>query len=254
MQNSGLKLQPRNDATQLDRRFAIGSAANPITSCLMRPPLLIRRRLMLLAAISTAGAILFLPLLAAGSHQPMTGVAGFAVVISTVAILVAWPGLRCADLTGLPMPLLRRLDGIRSRTSPRALVVSTMWGTALGAIGVIALRAVHAPPFPGGVLVRILSVVCVAATLEIILHLGVMSIVIWLARGRRWFGILAAAVAFVLLQSTGGALNHPLPVILASTVVNAATGVVVGWLYAADGLEYAAVCRALAYLIPVLAI
>ncbi len=210
--------------------------------------------MMLLAVISIAGAILFLPFLSAGSHQPMTAVAGFAVVISTVAILASWPGLRCADLTGLPMPLLRRLDGVRSPASPRSLVVSTAWGTALGVIGAIALRAVHAPPFPGAVLVRMLSVVFVAVTLEIILHLGVMSIVTWLARGRRWLGVFAATLAFVLLQSTGGALDHPRPVIVASTLVNVATGVVVGWLYATDGFEYAAICRALAYLIPVLAI
>ncbi len=152
------------------------------------------------------------------------------------------------------MPLLRRLDGVRSATSPRSLVVSTLWGTGLGVSGAIALRVVHASPFPGDGLMRILSVVCVAVTLEIILHLGVMSVVTWLARGRRWLGVLAATLAFVLLQSTGGALDHPLPVILVSTVVNAVTGVVVGWLYAAEGLEYAAVCRALAYLIPVLAI
>ena len=40
--------------------------------------------------------------------------------------------------------------------------------------------------------------------------------------------------------------------ILVSSLGNAATGVVVGWLYMAYGLEFAAVCRALAYLIPVL--
>ncbi len=214
----------------------------------------LRGRLMVLGAISTAGAILFLPLLSAGSHQPMSAVAGFAVVLSAVSILVAWPGLRCADITGLPMPLLRRLDGVRAPVSPRAFVVSTAWGAALGVIGAIALRAVHAPPFPGSVLVRILSVVCVAVTLEIILHLGVMSIVTWLARGRRWIGVLAATLVFVLLQSTGGALNHPMPVIVASIVANVATGVAVGWLYAVDGFEYAVLCRALAYLIPVLAI
>ncbi len=230
-----------------------GCAAIPITGFSMHASLPIRRRLMLLAVMSIAGAILFLPLLAAGSHQPMTSVAGFAVVISTVAILTAWPGLRSADLTGLPMPLLRRLDGVRSPASRRSLAIGTISGTALGVCGALALRAVHAPPFPGGVLVRILSVVFVAATLEIILHLGVMSIVTRLAHGRRWLGVLAATFAFVLLQSTGGALDHPRPVILAATVVNTATGIVVGWLYATDGLEYAALCRALAYLIPVLA-
>lgn len=40
--------------------------------------------------------------------------------------------------------------------------------------------------------------------------------------------------------------------ILVSTVGNVATGLVVGWLFMTYGLEFAALARALAYLIPVL--
>lgn len=208
-----------------------------------------------LAAIAAAGGILFLPLLSAGSHQPIAAVTGFALIITIVATLAAWPGLRCADAVGLPMPFLRRLDGAGTTiVPPRALLVSAACGAALGLGGAIALRAVHAPPFPGGVGARVLSTVFVAGALEMILHLGIMSIVVWLARGRRWIGVVAATVAFVLLQSTGGALDHPLAVILVAGLANVATGLVVGWLYVGYGLEFATVGRALAYLIPVLAI
>ncbi|MEP7001420.1 MAG: hypothetical protein ABI969_13130 [bacterium] len=220
----------------------------------MSAPLPIRRRMIVLAAVAAAGAVLFLPLLSAGSHQPVTAVAGFALVLTVVATLAAWPGLRCADVVGLPMPYLRRLDGVDQAIPPRALMVSAAWGIALGASGAIALRVIHAPAFPGSLLARILSVVCVAGTLEVVLHLGIMSIVTWLARGRRWLGVVAATVVFVLLQSTGGALDHPIAVILISSIANVATGLVVGWLYASYGLEFAAICRALAYLIPVLAL
>jgi hypothetical protein len=95
--------------------------------------------------------------------------------------------------------------------------------------------------------------VFVAGALEMILHLGIMSVVTWLVRGRRWLGVVTATVVFVLLQSTGGALDHPFAVILMASVANVATGLVIGWLYLAYGLEFAAVGRALAYLIPVLA-
>jgi hypothetical protein len=63
----------------------------------------------------------------------------------------------------------------------------------------------------------------------------------------------AATAVFVLLQSTGGALDHSRAVILVGTLANVATGLAVGWLYLAYGLEFAALGRALAYLIPVLA-
>lgn len=66
-------------------------------------------------------------------------------------------------------------------------------------------------------------------------------------------GVIATTVVFVLLQSTGGALDHARAVIVVASVSNAATGLVVGWLYSTDGLEFAAICRALAYVIPVLA-
>jgi hypothetical protein len=240
-----------NDVRDLS---SLAGASISIPGSPMSAPLPIRRRMIVLAAIAAAGGILFLPLLSAGSHQPVTAVAGFALVVTAVATLVAWPGLRCADTVGLPMPYLRRLDGAAPAIiPPRAFLFSATWGGVLGLAAATGLRSVHAPAFPGGVLARVLSTVCVAGALEMILHLGLMSVVTWLARGRRWLGVLAATVAFVLLQSTGGALDHPRAVILVSGAGNVATGLVVGWLYLAYGLEFAAVCRALAYLIPVLA-
>src|SRR5438874_1049893 len=99
----------------------------------MSAQLPIRRRIVVLAAVAAAGGILFLPLLSAGSHQPVASVAGFALVVTIVATLVAWPGLRCADAVGLPMPYLRRLDGAPpARVPSRALLVSSASGAALG--------------------------------------------------------------------------------------------------------------------------
>ncbi len=210
--------------------------------------------MIVLAAIAALGGVLFLPLLVAGSHQPVAAVAGFALVVTAASTLAAWPGLRCADALGLPMPYLRRLDGAAPAVVPRrAHVVTVTWGAMLGLGAAVALRSVHAPSFPGSLVARALSTVCVAGALEMILHLGLMSVVTRLAGGRRWIGVLAATVAFVALQSTGGALDHSRAVILVSSLSNAATGIVVGWLYATYGLECAALCRALAYLIPVVA-
>src|SRR4051794_5104621 len=95
----------------------------------------IRRRMVVLVAIAGAGGLLFLPLLSAGSGQPLTAVAGFSLVATIVTTLAIWPGLRCADALGLPMPYLRRLDGVAASIPRRALAVSAMWGTALGLAG-----------------------------------------------------------------------------------------------------------------------
>jgi hypothetical protein len=89
--------------------------------------------------------------------------------------------------------------------------------------------------------------------LEIVLHLGVMSIVVWLARGRRWVGIVVAAVALVLFHLTCGALGQPTPIILATIVGNGVIGLVLGWIYASYGFELVVLGHATAHLITVLA-
>src|SRR5690348_16694117 len=109
----------------------------------MRAQLPIRRRMIVLAAVAAFGGVLFLPVLAAGSHQAIGTVAGFAVVVTIVATLAAWPGLRCSDLADLPMPFLRRLDGVVAVAPPRGFGVSLVWGAILGVGSAIAFRVIH---------------------------------------------------------------------------------------------------------------
>ncbi len=104
------------------------------------------------------------------------------------------------------MPFLRRLDGDVKQPIPRgAFPITLALSVGLGILGIAALRLAHAPALPGGAFVRALSAVFAAGPLEIALHLGLMSVVVWLARGRRWVGIFAAALALVLFHLTGGA-------------------------------------------------
>src|SRR5665213_1891860 len=129
----------------------------------------IKRRLIVLGALSAAGGILFLPFLAAGGEQTIAQLAGFALVVTIVSTIVAWPGLRCADAVGLPMPYMRRLDGITSDPpSPRAFGTTVTLGVVLGVLGVAALRLTGAPRLPGGVIARALSTVFAAGPLEIV--------------------------------------------------------------------------------------
>lgn len=213
----------------------------------------IRRRLLALGLLSALGAVTFLPFLAAGGQQQARALGGFAVIVTVVATVAAWVGLRCADAVGLPMPYLRWLDGGAAPTIPRAAVVTTLLlSIASGLLGLLALHLVKAPALPGSAWTRILSMFFAAGPLEIILHLGVMSLVVWIARGRRWIGILVAALTLVGFHLTGGGIDQPPFIVITTVVGNGAIGLILGWVYATYGFEYAMLGHAVAHLITVL--
>ena len=228
-----------------------GSRGSPVSpKNVERVP--IRGRVLAMAILALIGGVTFLPFLAAGNHQPVASLVPFALVVTLVATLAAWPGLRCADATELPMPLLRRLDGLRvGEVSRRGIGVTLAWSVALGLLGLLVLRLVDAPPLPGGPTTRALSVFFAAGPLEIVLHLGVMSIVVWLARGRRAPGIVAAAALLVAFHLTGDALAQPARIIVITVIGNGAIGLVLGWIYAAYGFECVMLGHAIAHLITV---
>ena len=213
----------------------------------------IRGRLIAMAALAAIGSVTFLPFLAAGNHQSIVSLTPFALVVTLVSTVIAWPGLRSADAAGLPMPLLRRLDGHAARGIARgAFAVTFAISAALGILGLLALRLANAPALPGGAFARALSALFAAGPLEIVLHLGVMSIVVWLARGRRPVGIVAAAACLVLFHLTGGALAQPGWLVTMTVIGNGIIGLALGWIYAAYGFECVIVGHAVAHLITVL--
>jgi hypothetical protein len=205
-----------------------------------------------MGVLAAVGGVTFLPFLAAGNGQPIARLIPFALVVTLVATLAAWPGLRCADATGLPMPLLRRLDGSSGGPIPRrAIGVTLVSSVGLGLLGLLALHLVDAPPVPGSVAVRALSAIFAAGPLEIVLHLGAMSTVVWLARGRRAPGIVVAATLLVVFHLAGGGLDQPGRLIALIVVANGAIGLVLGWIYAAYGFELVMLGHAVAHVITV---
>jgi hypothetical protein len=205
-----------------------------------------------MGVLAAVGGVTFLPFLAAGNGQPIARLIPFALVVTLVATLAAWPGLRCADATGLPMPLLRRLDGPSAGPIPRrAIGVTLVSSVGLGLLGLLALHLVDAPPVPGSVAVRALSAIFAAGPLEIVLHLGAMSTVVWLARGRRAPGIVVAATLLVVFHLAGGGLDQPGRLIALIVVANGAIGLVLGWIYAAYGFELVMLGHAVAHVITV---
>lgn len=85
-----------------------------------------------------------------------------------------------------------------------------------------------------------------------VLHLGVMSIVVRAARGRRGVGIIAAALALVGFHLTGDALPQPAAVLAATVVGNGVIGLTLGWIHATYGFEFVMLGHAVAHLITVL--
>jgi hypothetical protein len=212
----------------------------------------IRGRLIAMAALAAIGSLTFLPFLAAANHQSIASLTPFPIVITLVATFVAWPGLRSADAVGLPMPLLRRLDGQPALRIPRrALAITLASCAALGLVGLLALRLTDAPALPSGAPARALSAFFAAGPLEIVLHLGIMSIVVWLARGRRTVGIVAAALCLVGFHLTGGALDQPARIVAITVLGNGVIGLALGWIYAAYGFECVMLGHAVAHLITV---
>jgi hypothetical protein len=210
----------------------------------------VRRRLALMVAVSAAGGLAFLPFLAAGSGKATHELLGFPVAVMLIAGLAAWPGLRAADAAGLPMPLLRRLDGgPRSGLGWQAVAVTLSSCALLGIAGAVVLRVVDAPALPGDTSARALSTVFAAGPLEIVLHLCVMSVTVWMSR-RRWVGIVVAALALVAFHLTGG--PAPTALLVATIAANGAIGLVLGILYAAYGFELVMLGHATAHLLTLL--
>ena len=217
------------------------------------PRLPIRGRLLAMGMLAAIGGVTFLPFLAAGNRQPIAQLIPFAIVVTLVATIAAWPGLRCADATGLPMPLLRRLDGSSAGQIPRSAIGVTLASSiGLGLVGLLLLRLVEAPALPGSIAARALSAIFAAGPLEIVLHLGAMSAVVWLARGRRAPGIVVAAALLVVFHLAGGGLHQPGRLIALIVVANGAIGLVLGWIYAVYGFEFVMLGHAVAHVITVL--
>ena len=216
-----------------------------------RPPR--RRRFPLLVVVSAAGSLAFVPFLLAQAAGPASAdeLTGFLVFTSSLAIGASWFGLGWADRLGLPLPLLRAWErGAPLRLERRALLISLAAGLAFGAIGLATLSWVGMSGGSGSLAVRAASTGFAAITLEVILHLGLMSGMAVLLRGRVRAAIVVTAALFAAfhLSDAGG---QPLDVALLGAAVNGLGGLVFGWLYATRGFEYLVLAHAVAHLVTV---
>jgi hypothetical protein len=216
----------------------------------------IRRRLVLLTALSGLGGLLFAPfahvgMSGAGSAAP--SLARLAAILFFGSVVVAgfcsWAGLRFADRSELPMPLLRAWEQGAPATdgSLRQILVPAIFG-GLGA-GLLVGAVVHLLPIPanpGTLSVRLLSVFFAATVTEIVVHLFAMS-GLFLLFQRRWLAILLSSVAFVLVFHSGQTGSPWMTIFV--IFANFSFGTLTGWLYARYGFECAVLTHAVAHLI-----
>jgi hypothetical protein len=211
------------------------------------------RRFIVLSSLGVIGAVAFTPsiiALSAGSPPTATGLSVFVLTVSAICIPSAWIGLRLADAAHLPMPWLRRLDGQMKEERPTGAVPAIALGV-LFAIGArYLLHHFNLPNLPGSLWSRMASVLFAPGSLEVVVHLLIMSLVVRLTRGKVWMGVVVAAVVFVIFHATG-LTGQSIGLVAASILLNGALGLVLGALYARYGFEYLILCHAVSHVLAV---
>ena len=212
----------------------------------------IMRRFILLSSLGVVGAVSFVPsILASANPQPPTSqLSLFVLVVSAVCIASSWFGLRSADAAHLPMPYLRRLDLYSEPGCRIGMLFAAAFGSLFGLSAIFVLHYFHQPNLAGPIWSRIASVFFAAGSLEIVVHLLIMSIAVRLARGRIWFGISVAAVFFVGFHVAGLA-GQSTALITSSVLLNGIFCLGLGLLYARYGFESVLLCHAVGHLLAV---
>jgi Type II CAAX prenyl endopeptidase Rce1-like len=209
-------------------------------------------RFILLSGLGVLGAISFVPSILASTdpHPPMAQLSLFVLAVSAVCVASSWFGLRFADATHLPMPYLRRLDLCSEPEGGNGFLPAAGFGCVFAAGAILVLHYFHQPNLPGQLWSRVASVFFAAGSLEIVVHLLIMSMVVRLVRGRIWVGILVAAIFFVVFHAAG--LSGQSTALVASSVLlNGIFGLGLGLLYARYGFESVVLCHAIGHILAV---
>lgn len=212
----------------------------------------VANRFWLLSVLGLAGAVAFLPSIAAESAQQPSA-SFFAVFVAVVTVVCAcgtWLGLRCADAANLPMPYLRRLDGVVEMPAKNGFLVAGILGVLFAVASIALLRHLRLPNLAGPLWSRLASTLFAAGSLELVCHLLLMSLIVRLTAGRRWTGVLGAAIAFVLFHASGAA-DQGVTVIVLSILMNGLFGLGLGAIYARYGFEYVLFCHAVGHMLAV---
>ena len=209
-------------------------------------------RFLLLSGIGILGAISFVPSIRASAAPRPSEIqlALFVFAVSAICIASSCFGLRLADTVHLPMPYLRRLDLISEPVARNGVLSAVAFGCLVGVSAIFVLRFFHQPNLAGPLWSRAASVFFAAGSLELVVHLLIMSLAVRVTRGRVWAGILAAAIFFVAFHAAGLS-GQSASLIAASVALNGVFGLALGFFYARYGFEYVLLCHAVAHILAV---
>ena len=205
----------------------------------------IKKRLILLVAIALVGAMGFLPFIqASGTELPRWAWVVFPLVSAAIVAVLGGFGLRFADQSGLPMPLLRLWEDGCPLTERE---VKRLWwpllaGAVLGGL-IVGLNLHFKPPVNhGSVVVRLLITPWAAVVTETISHLFVLSGLYLLVKSKLLALLGSSAVFVVLFHLNGVGGDTTLAVYLGAA--NLAGILLTGWLYYRQGFEAAIIGHA----------
>lgn len=213
----------------------------------------IRRRLILIIALCAIGGALFVPFALAGAGAHNARLAAefwiiFPIGSGIFGWLCAWPGLRLADRSALPMPLLRPWEnhapGIQN-SSRQWYWVSILTAVAFALAAEVIAHFVGLPKNPGTLLDRLATIPFAAIVTETFAHLFLMSLLfLWLKS--RWAAILLSSAGFTALFH-GGGVQGSIELTAFALAFNFFFATLTGWLYARYGMESAYLAHAVAH-------
>jgi hypothetical protein len=210
---------------------------------------MIKKRLLFLILLTLVGGFLFVPYSNDSWNVSIENWLIFPFGSALVVALFGWIGLKLADKTNLPMPILRKWEKKEKIKASdwKVLLIPAIGGAALAFL-IVSLNQVFDPPKnPGTLLMRILTVPWAATFTEVISHLLVMSLLVLLLKNN-WAAIIISSLLFVALfhlQNIEGELETTIFL----SAGNFAGSTLTGWFYSKYGFESALAGHAVMHLI-----
>jgi hypothetical protein len=207
----------------------------------------IRKRLILLVAVSFIGSLLFIPFLFAGDPNdtaPIKAAILFSSISTVLIFLTGYAGLLFSDKLNIDMPLLRSWECNRLVDFTRlksGIFKGVLVGVTVAGLCYVGNRIMHPVPNPGNFLTRISTTVWASVVTESIAHLFVLSWLILLIKNK-WVAIIISGLIFVLLFHFNSNYNLTMGLYLGSANFLAATAT--AYLFVNEGFESAVIAHA----------
>ena len=210
---------------------------------------MMKKRLLFLTLLTLIGGFLFVPYSNSSWNVSIQNWLIFPFASAIVILLLGWLGLKLADKTNLPMPILRKWEKNEKieKSDWKILLIPAVLGAALAFITAFLTQYFDAPKNPGTLLMRILTTPWAATVTEVVSHLLVMSVLVLLLKNR-WAAIIISSLIFVALfhlQNVEGDIKTTIFL----SAGNFAGSTLTGWFYSKYGFESALLGHATMHLI-----